>query len=165
MTEQCRREEAARTVEESEVPASEDLKRRSSVFSFPPLFTFTSFSPHLLHHYLGSALPSSPQYRTGRSVSGASRDLPRGPQMGCQVQGLDRSGNKRPPPLKKKEKKNTMKGLDLGKNVFNSLPIDGCCIYGMCSRVSVRRFPGVLGSPVVVRNSCICVEERSRSPA
>lgn len=57
--------------------------------------------------------------------------------MGCQVQGLDHSGNKRPPP-----KKSAMKGLDLGKNVFNSPPIDGHCIYGMCAGVSVQRFPG-----------------------
>lgn len=35
-----------------------------------------------------------------------------------------------------------MKDLDLGKNVFNSPPIDGHCIYGMCTGVSVQRFPG-----------------------
>lgn len=67
-----------------------DLKRRSSVFSLPPFFTFTSLflslyivppprPPALVPYYLPSALPSSPQSRTGRSVSGASRDLPRGP--------------------------------------------------------------------------------------
>lgn len=57
--------------------------------------------------------------------------------MCCQVQGLDGSSNKRPPP-----QKSTMKGLDLGKNVFNSPPIDGRCIYGMCTEVSVQIFPG-----------------------
>lgn len=56
--------------------------------------------------------------------------------MCCQVQGLDGSSNKRPP------QKSTMKGLDLGKNVFNSPPIDGRCIYGMCTGVSVQIFPG-----------------------
>ena len=58
--------------------------------------------------------------------------------MGCQVQGLDPSSNKSPPP----PKKSTMKGLDLGKNVFNSSPTDGHCIYGMCTGVRVQRFPG-----------------------
>lgn len=56
--------------------------------------------------------------------------------MGCQVQGLDRSRNKRPPP-----KKSTMKGLDLGKNVFNSPPIDGRCMYGMCTRGQCVKIP------------------------
>lgn len=79
-------------------PGPEDQKRRSSVFSFPLFFTFTSrslliFSP-LGPPFLWSALSSSPRSRTGRSVSSASRDLPRGPQMSCQVQGLDRREQK-----------------------------------------------------------------------
>lgn len=55
--------------------------------------------------------------------------------MDCQVQGLDRSGNKRPP------QKSTMKGLDLGKNVFNSPSIDGRCMYGMCTRGQRVKIP------------------------
>lgn len=82
---------------------AEDLKRRISVFSFPPFFTFTF--PCLLIIYPHPS--SSAQSRTGQSVSIASRDLPWGSQMGCQA-GAGPQGTK-------ELRKHTEKGQDPGK--------------------------------------------------
>ena len=120
-------------------PAPEDLKRRSSVFSFPPFFTFTSRSLLIFYlppPYLWSALSSSPRSRTGRSVSGASRALPRGPQMGCQVQGLDRKGTKDP-------QKTHQKGWDLGKMCLIAVLLKGTACMECVPRVTARRFPAI----------------------
>lgn len=96
----------------------EDLKSRSSVFSCPPFFTFTTLalsSPPPPHFF--GVFSSSPRPRTGRSVSAASRNLPSGPQMGCQVQGLDRMGTKESPPTT--PPKSTVERLRPQENAFN----------------------------------------------
>lgn len=89
-----------------------------------------SLSPHLLPHYFCSALSSSPQSRTGRSVSGASRDLPRGPQMGCQVQGAGSKGEQKTP------KKHSMKGLDHSKMCLIALLLTGAACTECVPRVT-----------------------------
>lgn len=128
---------------ESEILSSEDLKHRSSVFSFPPFFTFTSVS--LLFFTINSGL--LPHHHPSPQQAGLSAVLheicPEALRWAAKYRGWIAVGTKDPP------QKSTMKGLDLGKNVFNSPSIDGRCMYGMCTRGQRVKIPR-LGSRIYI---------------
>lgn len=93
--------EAARTVE-SEVLASEDLTRRSSVFSFPPFFTFTSL--YLLFFTINSGL--LPHHHPSSEQAGLSAVLheigPEALRWAAKYRGWIAVGTKDPPTPQKK---------------------------------------------------------------
>lgn len=84
---------------ESEVLASEDLKRRSPVFSFPPFFTFTSLSLLIFSTtssgLLGRHRPSAEQ----ADLSMALREIcPRPLRWAAKYRGRIAAVTKDPPP-------------------------------------------------------------------
>lgn len=132
-------------------PASEDLKHRSSVFFFPPFFTFAS--PHPFP--LSSALLSQHHRRPEQAdLSAVHQEIcPEALRWAAKYRGWT-VGNKRPP-------KTHGKYWELGKMCLMALPLKALHVWNV-PKVTTKSFPPITQAELLrlIGSECgICVVE------